>query len=82
MGDAVNQPGIPGQTTEEPNPFFENHYIIQYGGRYYDPSYGTGPFATSGDHENAASDGVLKGIRAKKKTPGVAQLTYTRVGGN
>lgn len=57
IGDAVNLLGLFGQNNPEPPPTFGNHWITKYGGQFYDPSYGAGPFPTENDHENAAIDG-------------------------
>jgi hypothetical protein len=87
--DAFNLPGIPGQGQPEPPSAFENHYVVKYGGKIYDPSYGAGPFGTENDHENAAIDG-FKGVTkipmgilsltftgVKKQDPAVQELTYS-----
>lgn len=35
------QHGVPGQGTSNPASFFNDHYLVQVAGKYYDPSYGT-----------------------------------------
>jgi hypothetical protein len=54
----VNLPGIPGQNNPEPPPAFHTHYIVRQGGRFYDPSYGAGPFPDPLAWEAAAIDGL------------------------
>jgi hypothetical protein len=66
LGDVVNLPGLPGQNNEEPPPTFRNHWIVKYDGKFYDPSYGAGPFATENDHENAAIDGIQVTVGANR----------------
>ncbi len=57
----VDNSGIPGQSDSNPPGFFWDHAIIRYSGKYYDPSYGVGPYATlHPDYENAAIDGYSK----------------------
>ncbi len=53
--------GAPGQDSPSPPPDFPNHYILRIDGKYYDPSYGNGPFD---DHESweaasLAADGTI-----------------------
>ncbi len=74
--DAVNLIGIPGQGNPEPPEVFLNHFITLYGGEYWDPSYGAGPYASQNDHENAAIDGIVSGQRAKKNDVAVQELRY------
>jgi hypothetical protein len=56
--------GVPGQgkTMNPPGEFF-NHFIIEYSGEYYDPSYGTpatGAFATQSDWEQQSLHGYKR----------------------
>lgn len=37
-----------------------NHYITSWAGKFYDPSYGSGPFDSTRDHAQAAADGVYE----------------------
>ncbi|MFH2055133.1 MAG: carboxypeptidase-like regulatory domain-containing protein [bacterium] len=55
--------GIPGQGKDNPQKYFWDHAIIQYGGAYYDPSYGAGPIATQHDYEAVAMDGMGAGAQ-------------------
>jgi hypothetical protein len=71
-GDAAEQPGIPGQRNANPPPLFYNHFVVEYGGQVWDPSYGAGPFASELAHKNAAIDGLAASGRAVKNS--AAQL--------
>jgi hypothetical protein len=55
--DVTELRGVPGQGNDDPPSEFRNHYIVRLKGQYYDPSYGTGPFATQNAWENASLDG-------------------------
>jgi len=61
--------GVPGQGNPNPPPAFENHFIIKYGGRYYDPSYGAGPVADQHAWEAASIDGVLRHVAPPPPPP-------------
>jgi hypothetical protein len=76
---AINLPGIGGQDNPEPPPSFANHFIVLAQGKFYDPSYGAGPFNTENDHENAASDGLKRGTHARRNDTAKRELTYTRM---
>jgi hypothetical protein len=78
FGDVANQPGIPGQNNPEPPPFFGNHFVVEYQGSVYDPSYGAGPFASELDHKNAAIDGIKSGNEANKNNSAIQELDYQR----
>jgi hypothetical protein len=49
----------PGQRNTDPPPWFWNHYIVWIDNVYYDPSYGSGPFNSQSDWENASMDGLI-----------------------
>jgi hypothetical protein len=51
FGINQDRDGVPGQGTPDPTSNFFNHFIVSYGGKYYDPSYGTGPFSGDTDDE-------------------------------
>lgn len=51
--DAADQNGTPGQGSTDPASFFERHFIVKHGDRYFDPSYGAGPFI-AGNPDQAA----------------------------
>jgi len=52
--------GLPGQRNASPPPAFYNHFIVRADGRFWDPSYGAGPFADQSAWENAAIDGLFR----------------------
>lgn len=49
--------GVPGQGNDDPIGIFGDHALIEYDGEIYDPSYGTGPFASILEWEDASIDG-------------------------
>jgi hypothetical protein len=57
--DLTNEQGDPGQGNPNPPGNFVLHHVVKYGSRYYDPSYGSGPFANEDDWENRCLDGFL-----------------------
>lgn len=59
------EPGVFSQNNETPPPDFPNHVIVKVGDKYYDPSYGTGPFTSQLEWEKASISGV--GIRIEDK---------------
>ncbi|MBQ6339307.1 MAG: hypothetical protein IJI36_09190 [Kiritimatiellae bacterium] len=75
--DAVDQQGVPGQGNPNPPGAFMNHYIVRYGGSLYDPSYGTGPFDSTAEHENASIDGLVLPNLFVKKKGAMQELTYS-----
>ena len=58
--ECVELPGIAGQRNPNPPPAFFNHFIVAYGGKYYDPSYGGGPFDDQEKWEEGAIDGLFQ----------------------
>jgi len=49
---------ITGQGNKDPRSEFENHVIVKYNNKYYDPSYGSSTIANSkNEWENKALDG-------------------------
>jgi hypothetical protein len=60
LGEIRRLEGIPGQGNANPPNIFNLHYIAQVDGKYYDPSYGTGPYDKLDDWENAALDGFWR----------------------
>lgn len=46
--------GVQGQDEPDPMSYFDQHFIVKYGGQYYDPSYGASPFNSVADWENAS----------------------------
>jgi hypothetical protein len=55
--DIVDLVGVPGQGFTEPPSLFDYHYIAVIDGKYYDPSYGTGPYSDMKAWEQASLDG-------------------------
>jgi len=69
--DVFDKSGVKGQGNPNPPGGFRNHYIVKYieqfydpvdgqmkeVRKYYDPSYGTGPFYSQNEWENASLDG-------------------------
>ncbi len=55
---------LPGQHNTAPPPAFYNHFIVQADGKFWDPSYGAGPFADQKAWESAAIDGLFRGAPA------------------
>ncbi len=51
--DLLDQVGVPGQGVENPPANFNLHYIVRSLGKYYDPSYGNGPFQGATEDEAA-----------------------------
>lgn len=63
--DAIDLSGVPAQGNSNPPGAFRNHFIVQFGEKLYDPSYGTGPFSQPIEHEKASIDGLLSSFGAK-----------------
>lgn len=59
-GDCTDQNGAPGQGHQNPPGRFFNHFIVEYGGQYYDPSYGGSVHSSKEDWEDASIDGFQK----------------------
>jgi len=51
---------LPGQRNSAPPPAFYNHFIVRADGKFWDPSYGAGPFTDHLSWENAAIDGLFR----------------------
>jgi hypothetical protein len=58
--DVIDASGVAGQGNSDPISAFYNHFIVSYSGQYYDPSYGSGPFGSQSEWENASLDGFTK----------------------
>jgi len=48
--------GIAAQGDPDPQAYFGDHSLVKYGGKLYDPSYGSGVFASQQEWEDAAID--------------------------
>ena len=55
--EIYDKQGASGQSNPNPPGYFGNHFIVGYGGKYYDPSYGNGPFSSQNLWENGSIDG-------------------------
>ncbi|GBD37686.1 hypothetical protein HRbin36_02822 [bacterium HR36] len=58
---------------------FPNHAIVKYGGKYYDPSYGTGGFATREEWEQSALAGSVFFLTRKDPTTGQLIVVATGI---
>jgi hypothetical protein len=60
---------------------FANHVVVKYNGKYYDPSYGAGPFASAEDWERtalgAAYEETPKGVFFRPKKEGIRLTWFT-----
>lgn len=75
--DARSGASVPAQGNNHSPDKFQNHFVVSYGGRIYDPSYGGSSFASTQAHENATVAGFQQtdGLyRKKDDRPG---LSYT-----
>ena len=54
---AIDQNDVAAQNNANPLAVFNDHAVVLYNGKIYDPSYGTGPFNTLVDWEDASVDG-------------------------
>jgi hypothetical protein len=72
--------GIPGQGNPHPPALFETHFIVRAAGQFFDPSYGTGPFATARDWEAASIDGLYRGPPFGGLLEGLYEDTAPRYG--
>ena len=52
----IDNQGIEGQGNPNPKGRFTDHAVVEYGGKYYDPSYGSDVFASQQAWEDAALD--------------------------
>jgi hypothetical protein len=62
-GEATDQYGSAGQGNGNPPGAFYNHFIVEHGGLYYDPSYGGGVHSSKEAWEDASLDGFSKVYR-------------------
>jgi hypothetical protein len=52
----LDNPGVEGQGNQNPQAWFGDHSLVEFGGRYYDPSYGSTVYATQQAWEDASID--------------------------
>lgn len=57
QADVVDMPGIAGQDNGNPASWFARHFIVKINMKYYDPSYGAGPFSGTTDQATMAWEG-------------------------
>lgn len=58
----IDAPGLPGQDNPNPASWFARHFIVKINLKYYDPSYGAGPFTGTKDEANLAwEQGAIAG---------------------
>lgn len=68
--------GVGGQGVANPQPYFYNHWIVNYGGKLFDPSYGSfgpgnGGFLNESTYAPAALDGYeVRDLRGLAPGPG------------
>jgi hypothetical protein len=84
--ECLDQDGLPGQDESNPASYFSRHFIVKINGRYYDPSYGAGPF-TGTTHQATLQweDAGLAGYHgsygsyraARKDTKGVRETYFS-----
>jgi len=84
IADLTDEEGVPGQGNANPPSAFGNHFLVVLDGKYYDPSYGTGPFSSENEWENASLDGFGRdfgfiGYRYKKNDPTVLETVFIQV---
>ncbi len=68
--------GVKGQGNEDPPRAFNLHYIIKCKEKIYDPSYGTGPFNNTKEHEEASIDGIGYSDNSIKLNTNEKELNY------
>jgi hypothetical protein len=71
----IDNQGIEGQGSPNPKGRFTDHAVVEYGGKYYDPSYGSDVFASQLAWEDAALDAFGLLIHANPPLPDQAQAT-------
>lgn len=52
----VDNMGIAAQNNANPQAYFGDHFVVNYSGKFFDPSYGSNVFATHLEWEDAALD--------------------------
>ncbi len=73
--DVVDAEGTPGQDNTNPASWFARHFIVKINMKYYDPSYGVGPFTGTTDQATMAWEmGAIAGYW------GMAQSSTARLG--
>ena len=52
--ECTDADGVPGQDNPNPASYFGRHFIVLINGKFYDPSYGAGPFTGTSSQANLA----------------------------
>ena len=52
--ECTDDVGLAGQDNPNPASYFSRHFIVKINGRFYDPSYGAGPFTGTTNEANLA----------------------------
>jgi len=83
----IDKSGIPGQGNNDPKSDFTNHAIVEFNNKYYDPSYGSGPFDSRIDWEDSSIEGfgayIIKNgkelflYKEKYDTKGILETKFT-----
>ena len=61
-GDLIEGTGIEAQGNADPRSVFIDHYIVKCGGKFFDPSYGGGPFNGQDEWENSSLAGLARTV--------------------
>lgn len=69
----IDDQGIAAQSNPNPQAYFGDHFVVEYGGKYYDPSYGSDVIASQQEWEDAAVDAFGLMIFANPALPDQAQ---------
>jgi hypothetical protein len=74
--DLTDERGAGGQGNKNPPGAFVNHFLVYYDSAFYDPSYGTGPFSSLSDWEDASIDGFENRVTncVRQDTKGTAEV--------
>ena len=76
--NATDNDGVPGQGNDDPIAIFADHQLVEYDSKIYDPSYGTGPFDSIVDWEDASVEGF--GVQFEDSTELASGFLYwTRI---
>jgi hypothetical protein len=63
--EVTDQEGVPGQNNSNPSSNFNNHQLVFYKGKFYDPSYGLS-YANETELSEKAIDGFYKKVKVDK----------------
>jgi hypothetical protein len=68
--------GIESQGNTDPIAYFRNHAVVEYGGKIYDPSFGSDVFNSHQEWENAALDGF--GVFTSSLFPNGSEIWFEK----